>query len=99
VLTIVSCVFVAVLLAALVKYYKNGALLRVGFLFIIGGAIGNIIDRVRLSYVVDMIDFRVINFAIFNVADSFITIGAVLIAIYVIKDAKAEYRRIKNAKR
>ncbi|PID81309.1 MAG: signal peptidase II [Clostridiales bacterium] len=47
------------------------------FAFIIGGGIANLIDRIRLSYVVDMIDFRLINFAIFNIADSFITVGAI----------------------
>ncbi len=44
---------------------------------IIGGGIGNLIDRIRLAYVVDFIDFRLINFAIFNVADSFISVGSV----------------------
>ncbi|MDD5292207.1 MAG: signal peptidase II [Candidatus Omnitrophica bacterium] len=45
--------------------------------FILGGAIGNMIDRLRLGYVVDFIDFRV--WPVFNFADSFITIGAVIL--------------------
>lgn len=45
--------------------------------FILGGAIGNMIDRLRLGYVVDFIDFRV--WPVFNLADSFITIGAVIL--------------------
>ena len=39
------------------------------------------IDRVALGYVVDMIDFRLIHFAVFNVADSFVSVGAVMLVI------------------
>ena len=61
---------------------------------IVGGGIGNMIDRTVLGYVVDMIDFRLINFAVFNVADSFVCVGAGLMILYLIlemvKEAKAE---------
>ena len=60
------------------------SLSRFGFLLVIGGAIGNLIDRVRFHYVIDYISFHisdVFSFAIFNLADSFITIGAVLIVL------------------
>lgn len=46
----------------------------------LGGALGNLIDRLRLGYVTDFLDFRLINFPVFNVADSAITIGIVLLA-------------------
>ncbi len=85
-LIIVSIVFVAVALILLIKYFKTSALLRFSLVFIVGGAIGNLIDRVRLSYVIDMIDFSIINFPIFNVADSFISIGAVILVIYALRD-------------
>jgi signal peptidase II len=54
-----------------------------GFALIVGGAVGNLIDRVSLGYVVDYILFHtpVWSFAVFNLADSFISIGAVLILI------------------
>lgn len=52
----------------------------------IGGAIGNMIDRFFLGYVVDFIDFTLINFAVFNVADIFITIGGILFCICLIFD-------------
>lgn len=48
---------------------------------IIGGGIGNMIDRIRLGYVVDFFDFTLIDFAVFNVADSFVTVGAILLVI------------------
>lgn len=51
--------------------------------FMVGGAAGNLIDRVRLGYVIDFFDFRLINFPIFNIADCFVTVGAVVFAVYV----------------
>ncbi len=51
---------------------------------IIGGAIGNFIDRVRLDYVIDYLNFTLINFPIFNAADVFIVVGTGLLAILVI---------------
>lgn len=51
---------------------------------IIGGAIGNFIDRVRLDYVIDYLDFTLINFPIFNAADVFIVVGTSLLALLVI---------------
>ena len=47
----------------------------------LGGALGNLIDRLRAGVVTDFFDFRAINFAIFNVADTAITIGIALLAI------------------
>lgn len=58
---------------------KQYLALNISLMFIIGGAVGNLIDRIRLGYVIDYFDFRLINFAIFNVADCFISIGTVLL--------------------
>ena len=49
-----------------------------------GGAIGNAIDRIALGYVVDMIEPEFVNFAVFNVADSFITVGAIWLGVYLV---------------
>ncbi|MBD2519082.1 lipoprotein signal peptidase [Nostoc sp. FACHB-973] len=54
---------------------------QLGYGLILGGAMGNGIDRFVLGYVVDFLDFRLINFAVFNVADSFISIGIVCLLI------------------
>lgn len=54
---------------------------QLGYGLILGGAMGNGIDRFILGYVVDFLDFRLINFAVFNVADSFISIGIVCLLI------------------
>jgi signal peptidase II len=55
----------------------------VGLMLVLGGAIGNVIDRVRLGYVVDFIDvyYKSWHFPTFNVADSAITIGAILLIL------------------
>ena len=55
----------------------------VALMLVLGGAIGNVIDRVRLGYVIDFIDvyYRAWHFPTFNVADSAITIGAILLVM------------------
>jgi signal peptidase II len=80
---IVIPIIAIVLLVFNIYYYRqnNEALSRTyiaAFSLILGGAIGNLIDRIRYGYVIDFIDFRV--WPVFNVADSAITIGAVIIA-------------------
>ncbi len=79
---IATAVAVAALIWLLKKKFVMGQWGRMAVLFIIGGALGNFIDRVRLGYVIDMFDFRLINFAVFNVADSFIVIGGIMGLIY-----------------
>ncbi|SRR6056297_8305 len=61
-------------------------LANVAMSMVIGGATGNWIDRVMFDYVIDFIDFRLIDFAIFNVADSFIVVGAILLGYTIIFD-------------
>jgi signal peptidase II len=51
---------------------------------------GNIFDRLRIGYVVDI--FYVPYFSIFNVADSFVTVGGILLAIYFLRSNKHERR-------
>lgn len=51
---------------------------------VIAGGVGNLIDRVRQGFVVDYIDFRLINFAVFNFADCCVVIGTFLFAIYIL---------------
>jgi signal peptidase II len=60
---------------------RHSLLVRVAFGMILGGAIGNIVDRVHYRYVVDFIDFYRIWPNIFNVADACITIGVILLIL------------------
>ncbi|MFH1428111.1 MAG: signal peptidase II [Candidatus Margulisiibacteriota bacterium] len=63
------------------QYYAvKWDLLQWGQLFLLAGTLGNLIDRVRLGYVVDFIAFT--SFPSFNLADMFINIGAMVIIIY-----------------
>lgn len=77
-------VIAIILLVYNIYYYKYNEqklsrVYIVAFSLILGGAIGNLIDRISFGYVIDFIDFRV--WPVFNLADSAITIGAVIIAI------------------
>lgn len=80
-------ILTSVVIAVLVWKYcqlpweKRYAGMKTGLLFIIGGAVGNLIDRVQHHYVVDFIYFVPINFPKFNVADMYITAGVVILAI------------------
>lgn len=71
------------------------------FGLIIGGAIGNIIDRARFGYVVDFVDLRLNDqwrFYVFNVADSCISIGVVLLAIAFWRMETARTRELSSAR-
>lgn len=63
---------------------------RLGYAFVIGGALGNLIDRLRFGHVIDFILFHAgdWSFAVFNLADSFITIGAALILFEEVLNAR-----------
>ena len=72
------------MLVALSKNYMKNAFGRTSLRLIIAGAVGNMLDRFLLGYVVDMFDFRLIDFPVFNVADSAICIGAAILIIDVL---------------
>ena len=68
--------------------------LRINFLMIVAGALGNMIDRVRQGYVVDFFYFVPINFPRFNVADIYVTLAMPLLVIllfFVYKDHETEF--------
>lgn len=77
-LIIFTMIILSLLIFYLIKNIKNGSrLLKFSLAFIIGGALGNLIDRIRLSYVVDMFDFTLINYPVFNSADIFVVLGTI----------------------
>jgi signal peptidase II len=66
-------------------YKKEVNLLgKTAIILIISGAIGNLIDRVRLGFVVDYFDFRIIWDYVFNIADVFVVVGTILLCVYII---------------
>lgn len=62
--------------------------------FILGGVLGNLTDRLRFGYVIDFIDLRV--WPVFNIADSFITIGAVILGWAIISGIRKQRKTIDN---
>lgn len=83
-LTIISAVLIIFLTYLIWRYRKGHKMLNISLALIIAGAIGNLIDRVFAGYVVDFIEFRFVNFAVFNVADICVTIGTILLAVYIL---------------
>ena len=79
---IVTIIVIGVLIYYMYTEAKKDRMLGILLSFILAGAIGNFIDRLMLHYVVDMIKLEFIDFAIFNVADSYLTVGVILLFIY-----------------
>ncbi|MDL2225358.1 signal peptidase II [Eubacteriales bacterium OttesenSCG-928-M02] len=80
-----SIIIIAALVFFLIKYGGGEPLLvRLCVAAIIGGAVGNLIDRLFYGYVIDFINPTFINFAIFNVADMFVTCGAILLVFLLL---------------
>ncbi len=75
---------------------KKEYFLKIILLFFLGGGIGNMIDRIAQGYVVDFLKFEFIEFPVFNVADSFVTIAAFLAVIYLIVEFIREKREKKK---
>lgn len=87
---------IAVVVSALIVYYYHqlpaGAwLVRLALGLQLGGALGNVIDRVRLGYVVDFLD--VAFWPVFNVADSCVVVGVVLLALAVLREERRAVRQ------
>lgn len=81
-------VIVAIVASIFGLYYlhtkKMNLIGKFGIVLIISGAIGNLIDRVRLGFVVDYFDFRIIWEYVFNVADVFVVVGTAMLCIYIL---------------
>ncbi|MCR8747261.1 signal peptidase II [Romboutsia lituseburensis] len=81
-------IVVAVIATIFGLYYlhtkKLNILGKTSIVLIIAGAIGNLIDRVRLGFVVDYFDFRFIWEYVFNIADIFVVVGTIMLCIYII---------------
>ena len=76
-----SCIVLAILVLLLRRVVRHPLGVLAGGLIVSGG-LGNILDRVRLGYVVDMFNFQFISYPVFNVADMCIVCGCLLGLIY-----------------
>lgn len=91
ILIIVTVLFVGAIIGFDIWQKIESKLYSVAIAFIVGGAIGNIIDRIAFGYVRDFIKLEFMEFPIFNFADSFLCVGVVLLIIYLLffyKDKK-----------
>jgi signal peptidase II len=84
--TIITLIAMGGAFVYLYRHIKGSLWLLLGLTLIISGGIGNFIDRLRQGFVVDMFHLDFINFAIFNVADIYLTIGVGLLLIYLLRE-------------
>lgn len=81
---VLTVVVLAIVIYAIKKKWLTGAVQLISVAAIMGGAVGNMIDRVLTGEVVDMIRVTFVNFPVFNVADCFISVGAVVLGFDLI---------------
>ena len=98
-----SIVTVAVICAIVYFYHreaKGKPIFQVGLMLLLGGAIGNFIDRLFRGEVVDFVDVLIpiikYDFPIFNVADAALTIAVVILMIGLIREDKKEKKQVKQ---
>lgn len=90
VLSIVSLLFCAGVIAYIVVKKPKSKLFMTSLMLMFAGAFGNAIDRIFRGYVVDFIETTFMNFPVFNIADIAITVGALLLIIYILFFDKSE---------
>lgn len=81
-LAAVTAVLMLVIAGILVKKVFAHPLAVWSLVVVLGGGIGNLIDRVRLGYVVDMFNLQFMNYPVFNIADIFVVCGAIGFGVY-----------------
>ncbi len=96
-LTIFSIVLLGVVIFYLYTNKNKSKFINICLLLMISGGIGNVIDRVRLHYVVDYIEPVFVNFAVFNFADCLITVGAFALIFYLIFDLIKDFKKTKQS--
>jgi len=79
-------IFISLIVIGVILYYINSIkekekLLQILVGFVLGGTIGNLIDRISYGFVIDFLDFQI--WPIFNFADSFVTIGVIWLIVYL----------------
>lgn len=91
----VTLVAALVILVALRKLREDQRLLQVALAMIFSGAIGNLIDRVRLGEVIDFLDvyWKSYHWPAFNVADSLICVGVALVALDMLQEERRQSRQ------
>ena len=96
-LILVAIVILIIIINYLRKNKVEGKIDRLAFSLIIGGSLGNLLDRIVRGYVVDFLDFKIFgyNFPVFNLADTFIVIGVFLLLITLTRKEHSNDNRDK----
>ena len=84
--TIITLLVIGGAIWYLIKNIKGSFWLISGLTLIIAGGLGNYIDRLRQGFVVDMFQVDFINFAVFNVADTYLTFGVLIMLLVIVKE-------------
>lgn len=98
ILTVVSAVLLCITVYFLATDKSKSKFVNFCLLLMVSGGIGNIIDRIRLGYVVDYIEPLFVDFAVFNFADCLITVGAGMLIVYLIVDIIKDTKKNKTIK-
>lgn len=69
----------------ILRRYRLGSLSRIAAMLMLGGALGNALDRLLRGYVIDMVELLFIDFAIFNLADAALTVGCLLMGYSLLR--------------
>ena len=87
-LSIISIIFSIILFYLILRNKSSNSLDLYSYSFILGGTIGNGIDRITKGYVIDFINLNIIDFPVFNIADISINIGFILILYSIFKNKR-----------
>ena len=83
-ITILTTILIIAILGYLIFFKKERAYIRIPLIMVAAGGIGNLVDRTQLGYVRDFFEFTFMDFAIFNIADAFVTVGAIVLILGLI---------------
>ena len=83
-ITVMTAILIVAILGYLIFFKKEKAYIRIPLIMVAAGGIGNLVDRTQLGYVRDFFEFTFMDFAIFNIADTFVTVGAIVLIVGLI---------------
>lgn len=85
---LVTCIVIGAAIWYLIKNIQASKWMLSGLILVIAGGLGNFIDRIQRGFVVDMFQLDFVNFAIFNVADMYLTVGVAILLLVILKEEK-----------
>lgn len=95
-LSLVALIMVVVCLYILLRQKLRAPLGNLALLLISSGGMGNLIDRLFRGHVIDFLYVKKINFAVFNVADSYVVVGAILLCIFLLREERSGGREARR---